>query len=368
MESLKRTPLYHVQHERGARFVPFCGYEMPVQFAGLMQEHQAVRNAVGLFDVSHMGEVVVEGPEALEALQWVVTNDVSKLSNGQALYTVMCTAQGGIIDDLIVYKEKDHRYFLCVNAGRRSEDVAHLKQEVARFNAVCTDVSDSWAQLALQGPLSVKVLSALTSVDVASLGSFCFVDAQVGSVEGVRIARTGYTGEMGFELYCAAQHADTLWRAIEKAGAAHGLALCGLGCRDTLRLEMKYPLYGNDIDLEHTPLEAGLGWVVKFQKGDFLGRDALLKQKEQGVSRKWVGFKMRERGIPRHGYEVAHEGAVVGVVTSGTHSPSLAEPLGTAYVPVALSTVGSTFHVVIRDKHVLAEVVKTPFYERREAP
>ncbi|HET6346385.1 MAG TPA: glycine cleavage system aminomethyltransferase GcvT, partial [Myxococcota bacterium] len=337
MSEMRRTPLYAVQHARGGRFVPFAGWEMPVQFTGLVAEHQAVRERVGLFDVSHMGELIVEGPEALTALQYVVTNDVSKLTDGKALYTVMCVEDGGIVDDLIVYREAADRYFLCVNASRRQADHEHIRKHLTRFRCKLTDVSDDWAQIAVQGPRADDVVAALTSHDVRSMAPFTWTDASVGGVEGVRVARTGYTGERGFELYCRSDGAEDLWLALEKAGGPHGLALCGLGARDTLRLEMKYPLYGNDIDLARNPLEAGLGWVVKLPKGEFVGSAALSDIKAKGPARKWVGFKMTERGIPRQGYPIWANGAEVGVVTSGTHSPSLSEGIGAGYVPAALA-------------------------------
>ncbi len=362
--SAKRTPLYDVQAKRGARFVPFAGWEMPVQFTGVIAEHQAVRSRVGVFDVSHMGEVTVRGKDALAAVQYLVTNDVSKLEDGKALYTVMCLPSGGIVDDLIVYREAPDSYFICINAGRKDADVAHMQQTLARFDCQFADRSDEWAQLAVQGPKALGLVSELAGLDAKAMAPFTFKDTTVGGVPGVRIARTGYTGEEGVELYVAPKDAEKLFLALEKAGEKHGLALCGLGCRDTLRLEMKYPLYGNDIDEEHNPLEAGLGWVVKLAKGDFQGKAALEAEKARGLRRKWVGFTMEGRGIPRHGYVIRKDGQDVGVVTSGTHSPSLDAPIGVGYVPTALSEPGSRFSIVIRDKEVPAVVVKTPFYKR----
>ena len=363
-DTLRRTPLFDVQKARGGRFVPFAGWEMPVQFSGLVAEHRAVREHAGLFDVSHMGEVRVEGPEALEALQFIVTNDLSKLVDGKAMYTVMCVEDGGIVDDLIVYREAADRYFLCVNASRRQADFQHLRQHAARFRCSMVDVSDSYAQLALQGPKAASLLAELTAHPVADMAPFTWADAPVGGVNPVRIARTGYTGEHGFELYCAPAQAPALWQALEEAGTKYELAPCGLGARDTLRLEMKYPLYGNDIDLQHNPLEAGLGWVVKPGKGAFVGSAALAKIKEAGCSRRWVGFKMTERGIPRQGYVIAAAGEPVGVVTSGTHSPTLGEPIGCGYVPAALAKPGSSLQIIIRDKPVGGIVVSTPFLKR----
>lgn len=366
MNDLRRTPFYDLQKERGARFVPFGGWELPVQYEGLIAEHQTVRERVGLFDVSHMGEVVVEGPGALDAVQYLVTNDVARLSPGKAFYTVMCLDHGGIVDDLIVYMESTTRFFLCINASRRDNDVAHITATLARFDCRVIDVSDSYAQLALQGPRAKALLQSLCTADVSSMDSFTWQDAQVAGISGVRIARTGYTGEHGYELYCSPRDGAALWLAIEGAGRDHGLGFCGLGARDTLRLEMKYPLYGNDIDDAHNPLEAGLGWVVKLKKGDFLGRAALEQAKARGLTRQWVGFKMRGRGIPRHGYPIAVDGREVGSVTSGTHSPSLGEPIGTGYVPTSHAKPGARLHVIIRDKPVEAEVVETPFYQKED--
>ena len=364
MTELRQTPLYSLQKQRGGRFVPFAGWEMPVQFAGVVAEHQAVRERCGLFDVSHMGEVTVTGPQAQTALQHLVTNDVSRIGDGQALYTVMCVADGGIVDDLIIYREAAERYFLCINAGRRADDVAHITQQLEGFACTVTDVSDQYAQLALQGPHATAILTALTAHDVGAMKAFTFVDAMVAQLPHVRIACTGYTGEHGYELYCAPAQAPQLWQALEQAGAPHGLALCGLGARDTLRLEMKYPLYGNDIDLQHNPLEAGLGWVVKLQKGPFVGAEALRQIKQAGPARAWVGFTMRERGIPRQGYPIWSDGVEVGVVTSGTHSPTLGEPVGCGYVPKKMATIGTPLHIMIRNNLVAAQVVKTPFLKR----
>jgi aminomethyltransferase len=364
MTDLKRTPFYDLQAAQGARFVPFAGWEMPVQFSGVIAEHKAVREAAGLFDVSHMGEVTVRGPGAFDGLQYVITNDLSKLEDGGALYTAMCLEDGGIVDDLIVYRLAQDDYFICINAGRRDEDVAHFHQHLASFDCVVEDCSDSWAQLALQGPTALEVFGAVSDLDAAGMQPFTFVDARVGGVDGVRVARTGYTGEDGVELYLRVESAAAVFEALVAAGEARGLQLCGLGARDTLRLEMKYALYGNDIDTEHNPYEGGLGWVVKLKKGDFLGRDALAAVKEAGPKRKLVGFKMEGRGIPRQGYAICVEGADIGVVTSGTHSPSLGEAIGVGYVDASLTAVGSQFNIRVRGKEIPAVVVKTPFYKR----
>ncbi|MEE8410337.1 MAG: glycine cleavage system aminomethyltransferase GcvT [Myxococcota bacterium] len=363
MAEPRKTALHAIQVERGARMVTFVGWELPVQYEGVVAEHTAVRERVGLFDVSHMGEVLIEGPQALDAVQWIITNNAAKLVDGKALYTVMCLENGGIVDDLIVYRQGQNSYFLCVNAARRDADVAHITEQVARFDCTVADVSDAWSQLALQGPKANDVLSQLTDHEAWAMTPFSWVDVTVAGIDGVRVARTGYTGEHGFELYT--KHGATdLWCALEEAGRAHGLALCGLGARDTLRLEMKYALYGNDIDTDHHPIEAGLGWVVKLKKGDFLGRAAIAAVKADGPTRKWVGFKMKGRGIPRHGYPIHFGGEQVGVVTSGTHSPSLGEPIGSGYVPTALADLGSELDIIIRDQPVAAYVVDTPFYKR----
>lgn len=363
MAELRKTALHAIQVEGGARMVPFFGWELPVQFEGLVAEHKAVRTRVGLFDVSHMGEVLIEGPQALNAVQWIITNNAATLVDGKAIYSVMCLENGGIVDDLIVYRQAQDSYFLCLNAARRQDDVPHITEQAARFDCTVTDVSDAWSQLALQGPKANDVLSQLTDYEIEAMAPFAWADVTVAGIDGVRVARTGYTGEHGFELYTK-HFAVDLWRALAEAGRAHGLALCGLGARDTLRLEMKYALYGNDIDTEHNPIEAGLGWVVKLKKGDFLGRDAIAAVKDQGPARKWVGFKMKGRGIPRHGYPIHIRGEQVGVVTSGTHSPSLGEPIGSGYVPTALADLGSELDIIIRDKPVAAFVVDTPFYKR----
>lgn len=364
MTDLMRTPFFEIQAELGARFVPFAGWEMPVQFSGVLAEHAAVRGAAGLFDVSHMGEVSVKGPEALVGLQHIVTNDLSKLSDGDALYTVMCQEDGGIVDDLIVYRVSADDYFICVNAGRRFEDVEHFRTHLANFDCEMQDISDSYGQLALQGPNAAQILRAVSDCDLSEMKPFTFVDTTVCGAEGIRVARTGYTGEDGVELYIPIKKGAQVYSGLMEAGREHGLLACGLGCRDTLRLEMKYALYGNDIDTAHNPYEAGLGWVVKLKKGDFVGRDVLASIKEAGPTRKLVGFKMEARGIPRNGYPILADGEAVGVVTSGTHSPSLGEAIGVGYVPKGLAKVDSKFSIEIRGKGVPAVVVKTPFYKR----
>lgn len=364
MAELLHTPFHSLQAKRGARFVSFAGYELPVQFTGVIAEHTAVRQQAGLFDVSHMGEFIVEGPQALDAVQYAVTNNVAKLVDGKALYTVMCLENGGIVDDLIVYRVAADKFFLVVNGARRAADWQHLRKLVDPYDCRLRDESEGWAQLALQGPNAMAIAATQTSADLAGLKPFTFVDTEFSGVSGVRVARTGYTGEDGVELYVAAEQAPKLWAAIEEAGQDSGLALCGLASRDTLRLEMKFALYGNDIDEEHNPYEAGLGWVVKLKAGDFHGRERLVQIKAEGPKRKLVGIKMAGRGIPRQGYPIAKNGNEIGVVTSGTHSPSLGVPIGIGYVTTDYADTGTDIDIVIRGKAVAAHVVETPFYKR----
>jgi len=358
----QRTPLHDVHVRAGARMVEFAGWVMPVQYAGILAEHEAVRERAGLFDVSHMGEVIFRGPKALASLQRLFTNDLARCQDGQAQYGALCREGGGIVDDVVVYRRSAEDLLVCVNAANRQKDFDWLHGHA--FGADVTNESDAWGQLALQGPLAPEVVQKLTSVRLSSVGTYRFTE---GDVAGVRcmLARTGYTGEDGFELFCAAEAAPRLWAALMDAGQPEGVQPCGLGARDSLRLEMAYRLYGQDMDDGTTPLEAGLGWVVKLDKGDFVGREALVKQKEAGLSRKLVGFVLTEPGIPRHGYPVLQEGKPVGTVTSGTKSPSLGTAIGLAYVPPALAAEGSTFAVEIRGRPAAAKVVKTPFYARK---
>ena len=359
---VQRTPLYDVHVRAGARMVEFAGWDMPVQYEGILAEHAAVRERAGLFDVSHMGEVVFRGPKALESLQRLFTNDLSRCQDGQAQYGALCRESGGIVDDVVVYRRSAEDLLVCVNASNRQKDYDWLHGHA--FGAEVTNESDAWGQLALQGPRGPEILQRLTSVRLSGVGTYRFTQ---GEVAGVRclVARTGYTGEDGFELFCASADAPRLWEALVEAGQPDGLRPCGLGARDSLRLEMAYRLYGSDMDDASTPLEAGLGWVVKLDKGAFMGRDALVKQKEAGLSRKLVGFVLTEPGIPRHGHAVLQDGKPVGAVTSGTRSPSLGLSIGLAYVPPALAAEGSTFAVDIRGRAAAAKVVKTPFYAKK---
>ena len=362
---LKRTALHAEHAALGGKLVPFAGYEMPIQYVGMTAEHQAVRTAAGLFDVSHMGEVEVRGPDALPFVQYVTTNDASRLAVGQAQYSTLLDGQGGMLDDLLVYRFPEH-YLLVVNAANREGDMAHLLAHATRFDVSVADLSDEVALLALQGPRAEAILAPLSDAAVDSLGYYRFVE---GSVAGHRavISRTGYTGEDGFEIYLPNAAAVEVWRALLRDGAGEGITPAGLGARDSLRLEMGYALYGNDLDAMHTPLEAGLGWVVKFDAGDFVGRDALVAQKEQGVARRLAGFRLRERGFPRAGYPVHTGKGQEGVVTSGTVSPTLGVGIGLAYLPADAATAGTSVEVEIRGRAVPAEIVRPPFYTQGSA-
>ncbi|GAC1343868.1 MAG: glycine cleavage system aminomethyltransferase GcvT [Myxococcales bacterium] len=366
-----RTPLYDAHVKAGARLVEFAGWDMPVQYAGILEEHAAVRERCGVFDVSHMGEVVIEGPRALEAAQRLVTNDLSKCKDGQAQYSALLNEQGGVIDDIVVYRFSSTRLFVCVNASRREKDFAWMRDHVARSGgAIVSQRSDDWAQLAIQGPHAPALVDSLCKPRVLDLAYYHFREAEVAGIPGCIVARTGYTGEDGFEVFCPPHRARELWDALLDKGRAAGLAPCGLGARDSLRLEVAFRLYGNDMDEVHTPLEAGLGWIVKLDKpGGFIGSAALQKQKAEGLQRKLVGFRLTGKGIARHGYPVRAAGssAHVGEVTSGTMSPVLKEPIGLAYLPAGLAREGTAFDVEIRGKPVSAVVVKTPFVTK-EAP
>lgn len=359
---LKRTPLWEEHRSAGAKLVPFAGYDMPVQYrSGILAEHQAVRKFAGLFDVSHMGEIEITGPQALDLVQYVTTNDASKLEYGQAQYSVMCREDGGAIDDCIVYRMKD-RYMIVVNASNRDKDRDWIYHHSERFDCEVTDRSDDIALIALQGPKAQDILGKITSANLDAIRYYHFDEGDVAGAPAI-ISRTGYTGEDGFELYVSAGNAVNIWRKLLEVGAADGLALAGLGARDSLRLEMGYALYGNDIDEKRTPLEAGLGWVTKLDKGDFIGAEALRKLKEQGIRQRLVGFELKEKGFPRHGYEVRANGQGSGEVTSGTVSPSLEKGVGLAYVSNESSKAGTQIEIIVRDKAIPAEIVRPPFYK-----
>jgi aminomethyltransferase len=364
MSDLKSTALEATHIEMGAKMVPFAGYNMPVQYSGLKNEHHAVREAAGMFDVSHMGEFFVEGPDALPFLQKVTSNDVSKLLPGKIQYSCMPNEEGGIVDDLLVYCFSNEHFLLVVNASNMEKDWNHLMQYTEGLDVTLRNDSDAYSLLAVQGPKATEILQTLTGVDLAEIKYYHFVIGEIAGIADVIISATGYTGAGGFELYVFNQDAKKLWDAVLAAGEPHGLLPAGLGARDTLRLEMGMCLYGNDIDDTTSPLEAGLGWITKFTK-EFVSSEKFAAQKEAGVSQKLVGFEMIDRGIPRHGYEIADlEGNVIGRVTSGTNSPTTGKNIGMGYVPVALAGEGSQFAVVIREKLIKAQVVKLPFVKK----
>ena len=357
MSDLKSTALEATHIEMGAKMVPFAGYNMPVQYSGLKNEHHAVREAAGMFDVSHMGEFFVEGPDALPFLQKVTSNDVSKLLPGKIQYSCMPNEEGGIVDDLLVYCFGNEHFLLVVNASNMEKDWNHLMQYTAGFDVTMRNDSDAYSLLAVQGPKATEILQTLTGVDLAEIKYYHFVIGEMAGIADVIISATGYTGAGGFELYVFNQDAKKLWDAVLAAGEPHGLLPAGLGARDTLRLEMGMCLYGNDIDDTTSPLEAGLGWITQFTK-DFVSSAKFAAQKEAGVSQKLVGFEMIDRGIPIPGYEIADlAGNVIGRVTSGTNSPTTGKNIGMGYVPVALAEEGSEFAVVIREKLIKAHVI-----------
>ena len=346
----------------GARMVDFGGWDMPVQYTGIIEEHHAVRRAAGLFDVSHMGEIEIRGPEAGLLADHVTTNAATRLQAGQVRYSALLYDHGGFVDDILVHKVAGDHYFLCVNAGNQDKDFAHIASR-NRFDATVENTSARYAQLALQGPQARAALQKLTPVDLAAIRYYWFADGEVSGAQA-RIARTGYTGEDGYEIYFPPADAARLWRELLEAGAEFGVKPVGLGARNTLRLEAKMALYGHEIDASISPLEAGLGWIVKFDKGDFVGREALLKQKAGGVRRKLVGFEMRGRGIARDGYEVLRDSAAAGWVTSGSYSPTLNKNIGLCYLPAEEAQPGKSIQIVIRNQPVDAVTVETPFYKR----
>lgn len=363
---LQKTPLNEVHKKSGAKMVEFGGWEMPVQYRGVIEEHLAVRNAAGLFDVSHMGEVEVKGSGALAFIQELTINDASKLVNGQVQYSAMCYSHGGVVDDLTLYRFDHDHYMFCVNAANTDKDFAWMEEVLEEGNfpdVTLRNVSNEFAQLALQGPAADAILSRLTDTDLSAIAYYHFYEGLVSDVPTI-ISRTGYTGEDGFELYFAAQAAEAIWTALMDVGSADGLVPIGLGARDTLRLEKKYALYGHELSPEITPLEGGLGWITKLDKPSFIGRDVLVRMKAAGVPRKLVGFSMTEPGIPRADYPVYAGSEPIGVVTSGTMSPSLRVGIGLALVEAAHGAIGTPLKIGIRSRLVGAEVVKTPFVKK----
>jgi aminomethyltransferase len=361
--ALRATPLNAVHRALRAKLVDFGGWEMPIQYSGIIEEHHAVRTSVGLFDVSHMGEIEIHGPDAGALTDFVTTNHARKLKMGQAQYSALLYTHGGIVDDILVHKVAENHYFLCVNAANQEKDFAHIRTS-NRFNARVEFMSDHYAQLAIQGPRALATLQKLTGTDLAAIRYYWFFDRQVAGA-AARIARTGYTGEDGFEIYIEPAEGERIWNKLLQAGAEFGIKPCGLGARNTLRLEACYPLYGHELDASTSPLEAGLEWIVKFGKGDFVGREALLRQKDSGIRRKLTGFEMRGRGIARDGCEVHLDGAPAGWVTSGSPSPTLRKNIGLCYLPPdRVQTPGRAIQIMIRNQPENAVTVESPFYKR----
>ncbi len=361
MSDSKKTPLYQWHKDHQGRIVDFAGWQMPVQYVGIKNEHQAVRERAGLFDVSHMGEILVEGPKALETLQWLTSNDVSKLKEYQAQYTLLMNPDGGIVDDMIVYcLDKNHtKFLLCVNAANEAKDWEFIQQH--NKGAELRNVSSEWGQIALQGPKAMEILARVYGDDVKDLAGFYVLPTPYKGTPSM-IARTGYTGEDGVEIFVKWDQTLNLWEDLLEAGKSEDLIACGLGARDTLRLEKKFPLYGQELTDATNPYSAGLGWVTKPKAKDFLGRDKVLAEKEAGIKQKMIGFELIEKGVPRTGYSlISFDNQEIGKVTSGTMSPSLDRPIGIAYIDAGHSEVGSEFYVEIRSRKVKAKVVKTPF-------
>jgi aminomethyltransferase len=367
---MQRTPLAERHEQLGAKMVDFAGWYMPVQYSGIMAEHHTVRNAAGLFDLGHMGQVDVSGPDALAFLQYVATNDVSVLGPGDAQYALLCYPEGGVIDDIIIYRRPSGvGYFVVINASNTEKDVQWLQeQRQARsdLDVTVTNISDETGMIAIQGPKAAEIVAGLSSVDLSDMKPFSCRETHIAGISCLA-GRTGYTGEDGWEFYCPIDRVGELWDALLEAGRPHGLKPIGLGARDTLRLEARMPLYGNELSQDITPLDAGLGWAVKLDKGDFIGREALQRQKEQGITRRTAGFRMVERGgVPRSHYDVQIDGKTIGFVTSGTASPTLGENIGLALIDKRYAGVGKPLDIIIRGKPVRAEQIKLPFYRRQQ--
>ncbi len=359
---MKDTALTSTHIALNAKIVPFAGYNMPVSYEGVNAEHETVRNGVGVFDVSHMGEFLITGENALDLIQKISSNDASKLVDGKAQYSCMPNDQGGIVDDLIIYRFNAEKYLLVVNASNIEKDWNWISQHNT-MDATMRDLSDEYSLLAIQGPKAVEAMQSLTEVDLSEIKFYSFEVAEFAGVPNVIISATGYTGSGGFEIYCKNEDAKKIWDSVFEAGADYGIKPIGLAARDTLRLEMGFCLYGNDIDDTTSPIEAKLGWITKFTK-DFINSEALKEEKEKGPKRKLIGFELDERGIPRQGYDIVdNDGKVIGVVTSGTMSPSLEKGIGLGYVPTEYAAPGSKINIQVRKKALPATVVKLPFYK-----
>jgi len=360
---LKRTPLYEEHHAAKAKLIDFGGWEMPVQYTGVIEEHNTVRTKAGLFDVSHMGEVDVNGKEALPFVQNLITNDVTKIQDGQILYSPMCYPNGGIVDDLLVYRYSTEHFYIVVNASNTDKDYNWMLEQTKGYEVQLDNISSQVAQLALQGPFAEKILQRLTSTDLSEIKYYWFKHGEVSGASCL-ISRTGYTGEDGFEVYLAPDKAPELWRKILEVGAPEGVQPIGLGARDTLRFEARLPLYGNELGPEISPLEAGIGFFVKLGKEKFVGKGALEAQQKSGVPRKIVGLEMIERGIARSHYPLQKDGEEVGFITSGSFSPTLNKNIALGLIRADLAEMGSTLDVIIRGKAVKAQIIPTPFYKR----
>jgi len=364
LADLKKTPLYGMHEKYGGKIIDFGGWALPVQYSGIIEEHRAVRSDAGLFDVSHMGEIEVRGPQALELVNYLITNNATRLSVDQVLYSPMCYPDGGVVDDLLVYRLAADHLLLVVNAGNADKDWAWIREHAEPYQVELTNKSVDTAQLALQGPKAELILQGLTDLDLSRINYFWF--KQLVPVAGIEclVSRTGYTGEDGFELYCAAESGPELWEVVMEAGADHGLVPVGLGARDTLRFEACMPLYGQELTAETNPLEAKLGYFVDLDKDDFIGKDALVQARESGLQKRLVGFEVMGRGIPRTHYPILKDGQVIGEVTSGSYAPSLDKNVGLGYVPPEFRKWGTEIKIRIRNREADARVVKTPFYKR----
>lgn len=363
-ENLKKTPLNAAHRALGGKMVDFGGWDMPVQYpAGVIEEHIATRTRAGLFDVSHMGEIWVEGPDAIPFVNRITTNDVTKLVDGQTHYSALPNEDGGVVDDLLVYRFAEDRLLLVVNAGTTDKDWEWINKNKGNENISLRNASSEYCQIAIQGPRSVEILQKLTETDLAPIGYYHFTEGKVDGVDAI-ISRTGYTGEDGFEVYAAADKAEQLWNKLLETGKEYGILPCGLAARNTLRLESAMSLYGHELSDEISTLEANLGWITKLQKGDFIGRDQIAALKENGLTRKLIGFEMKEPGIARDGFDIYVGDKKVGVVTSGSPAPFLKKNIGLAFLPPEFANVGQEIRIDVRGKRLAAEVVPTPFYKR----
>ncbi len=361
---MKKTPLYDRHLKLGAKMIEFGGWMMPVQYEGILEEHEGVRNAAGLFDVSHMGEILIRGHEALQFIQKLVTNDISKAAAGQAVYSPMCNPEGGVVDDLLIYRLGEQEFLLVVNAANTEKDYRWITEH-KEAGVHIEDVSYQYSLLALQGPKAESILKKLTDEPLEEIRYYRFrPDVEINGIKTL-VSRSGYTGEDGFEIYVSPDKVEKLWDDLLEAGKEEGLKPAGLGARDTLRFEAALPLYGHELSEEISPLEAGLGRFVKLNKGEFIGRSALAAQDVQGVKRKLVGFEMTDRGIPRHGYDIYADGDKIGFVTTGSYSPTLRKNIGLGLVKAGYSETGTEIQVAVRNKNLKAVVVKTPFYKRK---